>query len=484
MALTLIKTYMDKKIIPINSDIIQLSTNSITQFLDNLGLPSDNIIASDVERNIVNQNLPTYIATLPDEVKQDARYLSKYVVGAGLGLFDYSLNSIWNEVTIALRQKAITYGLDIFYDAAVGGKLRDVYSTEDDLVGLKDITLLDASKKLELISEITYKKLAHILDMRNDIGISHPTNYTIGGFELLSWLHTCVQDVLLDKPSDAALQIKAFIDNLKKEDEILDKASISNVLPKIGSLSSYHCSRILLTLFGVYVSDTTTPILRKNIASLIPTLWASSQDSLKSKLGIILEGYKTNLHKEKYKKGEEFFDVAKGNAFRTNSEKAVAINDLTEELVNVNSNWDNFYHEVPVISKILTYINLPKDLPTTLAPDLINVVLKARIGKGISYDSGVSPKGKPLYDKFLSVIAEDFFSQIIVEFASYQVRAKLRNEIAINQAVLMLTNLRKYLVTDRYIEAVDFLIVRLPKNSEAIVDKSFQKITSTFLSWS
>lgn len=475
---------MDKKLIHIDSEISQISTTSISQFLDSLGLPSDNIIASDSERSIVNQSLPKYLASLSDEVKRDARYLSKYVVGAGLGLFDYSLNSIWNEVTIALRQKAITYGLDIFYDAAVGGKLRDVYSTEEDLAGLKDITLLDASKKLELISDITYKKLAHILDMRNDIGISHPTNYTIGGFELLSWLHTCVQDVLLDKPSEAALQIKAFIDNLKKEDEILDKASIASVLPKISSLNSYHCSRILLTLFGVYVTDTTTPVLRKNVASLIPTLWASSQDVLKFKLGIMLEGYKTNLHKDKYKKGEEFFDVVKGNAFRTTSEKAIALNDLIEELVNANSNWDNYYHEVPVISKILTYVNLPKDLPKTLAPDLINVVLKARIGKGIPYDRGVSPKGKPLYDKFLSIIAEDFFTEIVIEFASYKVRAKLRNDIAVNQAVQMLTNLRNYLVTDRYIESVDFLIAKLPKNSEAAMDKGFQKITSTFLTWS
>lgn len=51
-----------------------------------------------------------------------------------------------------MRGKAITYGLDILYDAAVDGKIRDAYSTEDDLVGLKDITLLDACKKLELIS--------------------------------------------------------------------------------------------------------------------------------------------------------------------------------------------------------------------------------------------------------------------------------------------------------------------------------------------
>ena len=51
--------------------------------------------------------------------------------------------------------------------------------------------------------------------MRNDIGISHPTNYTINAFELLGWLQTCIQDVLNDKPTEAALQVQAFIQNLK-----------------------------------------------------------------------------------------------------------------------------------------------------------------------------------------------------------------------------------------------------------------------------
>jgi hypothetical protein len=55
----------------------------------------------------------------------------------------------------------------------------------------------------------------HILDMRNDIGISHPTNYTINAFELLGWLQTCIQDVLNDRPTEAALQVQAFIQNLK-----------------------------------------------------------------------------------------------------------------------------------------------------------------------------------------------------------------------------------------------------------------------------
>lgn len=168
------------------TDLVDPQAQRVVEFLQQIGLPSDNIIATQSERNIIGQNLPVYIESLPHEIKRDARYLSKFVVGAGFGLFDYSLNAIWNEVVIDLRKKAIAYGIDIFFDSAVGGKARDFYKTEEDLASLKDAVLLDTCRKLELISDTTYKKLKHILEMRNDIGISHPTNYTINAFELLA----------------------------------------------------------------------------------------------------------------------------------------------------------------------------------------------------------------------------------------------------------------------------------------------------------
>lgn len=77
-----------------HGDLIQQQVQRITNFLNDLGLPSDNIIATNKERQIIGQNLPQYIYDLPQNVEQGARYLSKFVVGAGFGLFDYALNSI------------------------------------------------------------------------------------------------------------------------------------------------------------------------------------------------------------------------------------------------------------------------------------------------------------------------------------------------------------------------------------------------------
>lgn len=70
------------------TDLVDPQAQRIVDFLGHIGLPNDNIIAEQSERQIIGQNLPAYIASLPNEVKRDARYLSKFVVGAGFGLFD------------------------------------------------------------------------------------------------------------------------------------------------------------------------------------------------------------------------------------------------------------------------------------------------------------------------------------------------------------------------------------------------------------
>jgi hypothetical protein len=466
-----------------HGDIIESQVQRIANFLQELGLPSDNIIAANSEREIIGKNLPDYIYSLPQEVKQDARYLSKFVVGAGFGLFDYALNSIWNEVCIALRNKAIMYGLEIFFDAAVGGKMRDLYKAEDQLADLKDAVMLDTCKRLELITSTTHKKLAHILDMRNNIGISHPTNYTINAFELLGWLQTSIKDVLMDQPSEAAIQIKAFIDNLKDLQDVIDESALATIKPKIESLASHHCARILRTVFGMYVDNKATSVLRKNIALLVPILWENSGDDVKYKLGIILEGYNNNLHKDKYERGNEFFDLARGNKFRTANEREVILDSLVNELVDKHNGWDNFYNEVPIAERIMTFVEKQSDIPQKVSGDLVHAIVLCRVGKGTSYRTGVSPEGRKYYDQFISLLGDDYVGAFIVALLQPDVTRAMYSDIAMKHLIETIKNLRKNIINERAQECLDYLVKELPKSDRVIFSDHFKKISAPFVKW-
>lgn len=466
------------------NQLVDLQAQRIVDFLNNVGLPSENIIAEQGERDIIENNLPAFIENLPPEIKAEARYLSKFVVGAGYGLFDYSLNSIWNEVVIDLRKKAIHYGLEIFFDAAVGGgKNRYMYSSEEDLGNIKDSVLLDTCRKLELISDITYAKLKHILDMRNNIGISHPTNYSINAYELMGWLQVCVQDVLNDQPTEAALQVQAFIGNLKKYTDPLDAATTKTIEQKITELPTHFCGNILRTVFGIFVSPDTDPTVRKNISMIAPFVWGSCLDEPRNKLGVVLEGYKANLHKDKYALGEQFFDVVGGNAYRSSSERLIIVNELLIQLKDKHNGWDNFSHEVPVVRSLSTYIPNAAAIIPNVAENLFRTILICRIGKGVTYNQGVSSGGKPYYDEILSFAGDQYAAWAMVQLSHYEIRSSLGNAICRKHSKAALKMVRTNVINPRLIECLDYLIANIEADASCVASKDFKRLSDGYIKW-
>lgn len=462
--------------------IVDPQAQMVVGFLKEIGLPSDNIIADIEERKIIASNLESYIRSLPMETKKGARYLSKFVVGAGYGLFDYSLNAIWNEVVVNLRKKAISYGLEIFYDSAVGGgKTREFYQTEEDLPSIKDNVLLDTSRKLELITDTTYKKLSHILEMRNNIGISHPTDYSINAFELLGWLQTCIKDVLNDSPTEAALKVQAFIRNLKTNLTPLDPVTVKSIESRIKELASHHVSSVLRTTFGIFVSEKTDPQVRKNISMIAPLIWSNCLDEPKYKLGIILEGYNNNLYQEKYKLGQEFFETVSGNPYRSENEKASILDEQLDLLLEKHNAWDNFFHEVPVIANICSYITDQSDILPHFSYKLVKNILICRIGRGVSYCNGVSPRGKDFYNIILGLLSDKFTPHVLNAIRQYEIQAKLSGEVCVSQLVEALEVVKSNVLNHRLIECLDYLINHLPKNSRAMHSNDFEKIAHQYL---
>lgn len=465
------------------NELVDPQAQRVVEFLEQIGLPSDNIIAEQGERQIIGQNLQSYVESLPAETKRDARYLSKFVVGAGFGLFDYSLNAIWNEVVLDLRKKAVTYGVDIFFDSAVGGKAREFYKTEDDLASLKDAVLLDTCRKLELIADTSYKKLKHILDMRNDIGISHPTNYSINAFELLGWLQTCIQDVLNDRPTEAAIQVQSFIQNLKTHTSPIDETTKRTIESRLSELASHHMASILRTAFGIYVSPDTDPQVRKNISIIAPAIWSSCLDEPKYKLGLVLEGYNTNLHREKYELGEQFFQVVGGNNFRSPNERALIVDGLLDQLLEKHNGWDNFHHEAPVADSIVSFVQEQNDILPNYADKLVKVVLICRIGRGVKYCNGVSPRGKPYYDNMLSIIGDKFAPHCMAALAHYEIQSQLVSDICRGQAKLALESVKQSVVNSRLNECLDYLIARIENTGKCVFDSEFKRLAGNYIHW-
>lgn len=458
-------------------------TTKFEEYLSYLGLPTENIIASLPERQTIEANLPAFVQSLDAKTRQEARYLSKFVAGAAIGLFDASLNYIWNEVVLTLRKKAIVYGLDMFFDAATGGARRELYQTEDDLQGLKDNTLINTSRKLELISDIVYTKLMHILTMRNDIGASHPNSYSINAFELLGWLQTCVKDVLNDQPSESAIQIRAFIDNLKKSTAALEAVAIKSMERPLAELSLQNTDNLLNSIFGVYVSDKTDAVVKKNISLVAPHIWGKASNEVKYKLGVSIDGYKNNLYHEKFELGSEFFEFCGGNKYRSLESRIIELDEHTENLLEARYSWDNFYNEPQHMRHIMSFLTSEKDIPFERAQKIIKTVLICRIGKGIPYNQGVAPSGKPLYDKFFSTLGDANIVLVLIAMHSNEVRGMLDNKICQQQMLAVLQIIEKNAISERIKEILAYVKVNPLILHKLHNDTKYRDLTKNHISW-
>lgn len=435
-------------------------TTDFSQFenyLVALKLPTENIIAAPEERLRIMNAIPEFINSLPIEMRKDARYLSKFIAGAAVGLFDASLNFVWNEVVINLRKKAVLYGLDMFFDEAVGGKNRDSFSTEEDLAGIKDRTLLDTCLKLELISDLVHKKLVHILDMRNDIGSSHPNQYSINSYELLGWLQTCIKEVLKEESSKSSITVRQIITNIKKSTTKFDKSLVDQFADSLKEVSKILIGNLLTTMFNMYVSNQTDQIIKQNIVQLAPCVWNETCDSKKYELGILIDQYKANLDTEKVKNAEKFFEICDGKRYLSLSERVCQLNSLCDSLEQSHYERDNFYNEVPPARSILTYIKKAEDIPHEIEEKLLQVFLICRIGKEVSWLNGVSPNGKNYYDKLFSILNEDQIKQLLRIILKPEIRSSFYGNIRTNNFKEIIPIISENLISERMKEVVEFV---------------------------
>jgi len=468
-------------IIKKQSTELAADTNVFTAYLEKLGLPTDNIIATTDERAVVAGNLPSFLAALSADEKRDARYLAKFVGATAIGLFDAALNYVWNEVVLNLRKKAGVYGVDLFFDAAVGGKSRDQYKDEADLAGLKDTVLLETCRKLELTSDVVYRKLDHILTMRNEVAASHPNVASIGGYELLGWLQTCVKDVLQDKPSESAIRIKALVENLRGRADVIDEPTRLRFSAELRNLATAHANSLLITVFGMYADPATEQVLRKNISLIAKDVWGCAKESIRYHIGVKIDGYRTNLQQDRLTRGLEFLAMVDGRRYESLPARLVALEDLTTRLYGAHVGYDNFYHEPPFMAEIITYCAKASDIPPPTLPRLVQTVVQCRLGRGLSYQEGVSPGARPLYDQFLGILDEKGIVCALAALRAPEINSKLDNGIRQKHLANILDTLQSVVVNDRLREAIAYLKSDISKINRHLESREFAELMEPFV---
>ncbi|WP_316010435.1 hypothetical protein [Paenibacillus sp. 3LSP] len=426
-----------------------LSKFRLITFLQQLGLPSDNILVPVFERINVFSNLQNVLIRLSTEDRERSMYLSKFVSAVSSGLFDAALNYLWDETIHELRRRVVQYDLTYFYDNAVGGEKRNKLKTEEDLVKLDDSELIHGSKEIGLISDMGFKHLDYIRYMRNWASAAHPNQNQITGFQLLSWLETCIKEVISLPISNVAIEIKRLLRNIKED------AITSHDAKQIASfflhLTSEQSNNLAQGFFGIYTRQDTTSKTRENIHLLLPFLWGSVDEDVKKGFGIRYGRFVANNEQTEKQLARQFLEVVQAESYIPDDLRATEIDTALQNLRYAHRSWNNYYNEPPFARELEKLVGSHGRLPNQIEKEYVTTLVEVFITNG----NGKCWDAEPIYTRLIDQFDSNQALLAILSFSNSTISSRLQFSLCESQYKLLLEMMKTKVSAHAVKELID-----------------------------
>lgn len=365
------------------------------------GLPTQNIFVTVPERAIVFRNVDVVLQQISETQRAESIYLSKFLAATAGGLFDAALNYLWDETIQEIRKRVIQYDVEYLYDNATHEEKRKRLKGPDDIVKLDDSELIQGARNIGLISELGYKHLDYIRYMRNWASAAHPNQNQLTGLQLISWLETCIKEVISLPLSTIAIEIKQLLANIKNNS--LSAEDARQIAPFFANLVAKQVSNLASGFSGIYVDPTSSPQSRQNINLLLPYLWERVDEDTRQGFGIKYGKFVANNEQERAALARQFLEVVDAVAYIPDDLKAAEIETAVQNLMSAHRAFQNFYSEPPFARQLVSLVgqtgSIPKQVRNTYVLGVVEVFLTN--GNGVAWNA------EPHYIALINLFSQD-----------------------------------------------------------------------------
>lgn len=442
-------------------------TSGLTQYLGELGLPNEQVLVPVKERQRVINNLPDVIELIDAERKSTSIYLSKFIAACGAGLFDAALNFIWDETVVNLRNKVARFDLEYFYDSVVTDtKRRSKLKDAEDLRKIDEWELIRGCHLTGILSDIGYKHLDYIRDMRNWASAAHPNQNDLTGFQLIAWLETCILEVIAKEPEGPVIEIKRCLNSIRSN--TLAEQDAQYIRAEIEYLPPELATSLLRTLFGMYTTKDAAVQIKNNIKLVAGSAWDVAPNEVKHECGLKYATFASNGEVERKEAANEFLSVVGGLPFLPSDTLALEISEKIDVLFSAHVGYNNFHNEPAHARTLDAYVSSAGTIPDAVRKSYVKTLVMVNIGNGY----GVSEMAVPYYDSLISKFGEPELREVALlltdrEFSS---RISLKSCVSNFKALLgkiapKTTNQVTQQAFDQIQKATDSQIPNLGKDS-------------------
>ncbi|MCD8411076.1 hypothetical protein [Tenacibaculum finnmarkense] len=457
----------DIVLIPKDSSPAQIETSiaafnePLSNLLNHIGLPTENILSPIEERRKVIFALESCIEILPFEERQKSVYLSKFTVAVSVGLFDGALNFLWDETIKALRKLVANFDLQYFLLVArsLNSRYKSIVSAEE-LEAIGDHDLLEICRRIGFVNDINYKRLENVNYLRNHASAAHPNENSLSGLEMLSLLENCLKYAITAEPDHSVITIKTLFENLRTKE--IPKEDFPHIGSDLLKQPQERIDDFVLSIFGIYTDERTNASTRKNIDRLTPHIWNGTLNETKHRIGSKFGVFRKNGEVERKDFVQKFLETVNGIKYKDEDSLVAELLDKIQNLKTVHFENNNFYNEYHHVKSI------EKSIPETGVPDSISkffvkVICLCYVGNGLGYKQGVDENALPYYVKFVEGFSLAEIKDFLLLFADPEFVTDVYRSIP-DKRMRKLATFFKSRTKDTHINNLLDLIIGFPNN--------------------
>lgn len=392
----------------------------LVNFLEQHNLPAEGIFVGVPERINVFKNIEGVIAQVESKEKQQSLYLSKFIAGVASGLFDAALNYLWDETILQIRKRVVQYDLEYFYDNAVTGDKRKRLKDESDLLKVDDYDLIKGAKEIGLISELGFKHLEYINYMRNWASAAHPNQNEITGLQLISWLETCVKEVITLPISNITIQIKQLLAGIKSTTVSAKEAQEIAVF--FTNLTQEQVNNLVSGFFGIYTKPDPDSQTLQNINRLLPLIWGRVDEDTRNTFGLKYGNFVANNYQHEKKLARGFLQLVNAESYIPDDLRTVEIETAIDNLLTSHRSFNNFYNEPSFARQLERIVGQPPKVPKSLNKKYVLSLVEVFLTNG----NGVTREAQPIYEALLSNLDSHQANIAALSFNDTSISSKLQ----------------------------------------------------------
>jgi len=371
----------------------------------------------------VFNNVQAVMELLDERKRCSSVYISKFIAAAASGLFDAALNYLWDETISELRLRVAQYDISYFYDNALTNtskERRDKLKSPEDLEKIDDNELIKGALEIGLISALGFRHLDNIRYMRNWASAAHPNQNEITGLQLVSWLETCIKEVISLPLSQVVVDIKKLLKNIKTNN--ISETEAREIGAFFLRLNQNQVNTLASGFFGIYFRLDTNPITRQNIHRLLPLLWDRVDESTRQEFGIKYAKLIADNAQEESKLARQFLELVLAVPYIPDILRVAELKTAIENLLSAHRSVNNFYNEPPFALQLQRLVGVGGSIPSLISKEYVLAIVEVFLTNG----NGTAWNAEPVYHSLIDLFDANQAFIAVLAFSNDNITSRLQ----------------------------------------------------------